>query len=135
MPTGAPAPVVSPPAPRPRRLHPASPFLDLSVLGRQLLAPGAVALGTGGLRLLVLGAVVVLAVQVLAWRRRTYLLADGVLLVEGGLVVRSQQLVPCKRIQQVNLVQKLRHRALGVAVLDVETAGNESGVRLEVLDV
>ncbi|CAN5756715.1 PH domain-containing protein [soil metagenome] len=119
----------------PRRLHPASPFLDLSVLGRQLLAPGAVALGTGGLRLLILGAVVVLAVQVLAWRRRTYLLADGVLLVEGGLVVRSQQLVPCKRIQQVNLVQKLRHRALGVAVLDVETAGNESGVRLEVLDV
>lgn len=77
----------------------------------------------------------VLAVQVLAWRRRTYSLADGVLRVEGGLVVRSQQLVPCERIQQVNLVQKLRHRALGVAVLEVETAGSDSGVRLEVLEV
>ena len=134
-PAGAPASAVLHAAPGPRRLHPASPFLDLSVLGRQLLAPGAIALGTGGVRLLVLGAVVVLAVQVLAWRRRTYVLADGVLRVEGGLVVRSQQLVPCRRIQQVNLVQKLRHRALGVAVLDVETAGNESGVRLEVLEV
>jgi putative membrane protein len=119
----------------PRRLHPASPFLDLSVLGRQLLAPGAVALGTGGLRVLVVLVVVVLVVQVLAWRRRTYQLGDGVLRVEGGLVVRSQQLLPCGRIQQVNLIQKLRHRALGVAVLDVETAGNESGVRLEVLDI
>ena len=77
----------------------------------------------------------VLAVQILAWRRRTYSLVDGVLRVEGGLVVRSQQLVPCERIQQVNLVQKLRHRALGVAVLDVETAGGDSGVRLDVLEI
>ena len=129
-----PAPAGSPVS-GPRRLHPASPFLDLSGLGRQLLAPGVVALGGGGLRLLVLGIVVVLAAQVLAWRRRTYSLSDGVLRFEGGLVVRSQQLVPCERIQQVNLVQKLRHRALGVAVLDVETAGSDSGVRLEVLEV
>ncbi len=128
-------PVSGPPDSGPRRLHPASPFLDLSVLGRQLLGPGAIALGTGGLRVLVVLVVVVLAVQVLAWHRRTYQLGDGVLRVEGGLVVRSQQLVPCERIQQVNLVQKLRHRALGVAVLDVETAGNDSGVRLEVLDI
>jgi putative membrane protein len=134
VPTSVPA-APPPPAARARRLHPASPFLDLSVLGRQLLAPGAVALGTGGLRLLALWVVVVLAVQILAWRRRTYLLAGGVLRVEGGLVVRSQQVVPCERIQQVNLVQKLRHRVLGVAVLDVETAGNDARLRLEVLDV
>ncbi len=100
-----------------------------------MLAPGAIALSTGGLRLVAIGLVVVLAVKVLAWRRRTYQLGGGVLRVEGGLVVRSQQLVPCERIQQVNLIQKLRHRALGVAVLDVETAGTESGVRLEVLDL
>lgn len=133
MPAGSPAPGPAPVA-GPRRLHPASPFLDLSGLGRQLLAPGVVALGTGGMGLLLLGTVVVVGVKVLAWRRRTYLLADGVLKVEGGLLVRSQQLVPCERIQQVNLVQKLRHRALGVAVLDVETAGGDSGVRLEALE-
>ncbi|HWH34969.1 MAG TPA: PH domain-containing protein [Acidimicrobiales bacterium] len=118
----------------PRRLHPLSPVLDLSGLGRALLAPGAVALGAGGLRLLALGVVVVLALQVLAWSRRTYQLAGGVLRIEGGVVVRSQQLLPCERIQQVNLVQKLRHRALGVAVLEVEGAGRESGARLAVLE-
>lgn len=128
---------VSPPATAstPRRLHPSSPVLDVSALGRQLLAPGAVALSAGGLRLLALGVVVVLVVRVLAWRRRTYALDGGVLQVEGGLLVRSQQVVPCERIQQVNLVQKLRHRALGVAILEVQTAvgGAGSELRLEVL--
>lgn len=125
----------APNAPSPRRLHPASPVLDVSTLARQLLAPGAVAFSAGGVQLLALGVAVVLLVRVLAWRRRTYVLEAGVLRVEGGLVVRSQQLVPCERIQQVNLVQKLRHRVLGVAVLEVQTAvgGPGSEVRLEVL--
>lgn len=119
----------------PRRLHPASPVLDVSSFGRQLLAPGVFALGTGGVRLLVLGVVLVLAFRVLAWCRRTYVLDDGVLRIESGLLARSQQIVPCERVQQVNLVQKLRHRALGVAVLEVRTAvgGGGSGITLEVL--
>ncbi len=112
-----------------------SPVLDVSALGRQLLAPAAVAFSAGGLRLLALGVVVVLVVRVLAWRRRTYVLERGVLRVDGGLLVRSQQLVPCERIQQVNLVQKLRHRMLSVAILEVQTAvgGPGSELRLEVL--
>ncbi len=95
------------------------------------------AFSAGGLRLLALGVVVVLVVRVLAWRRRTYTLDRGVLRVEGGLVVRSQQLVPCERIQQVNLVQKLRHRMLGVASLEVQTAvgGPGSELKLEVLAI
>lgn len=119
----------------PRRLHPASPVLDVSSFGRQLLAPGVLALGAGGLRLLLLGVALVLAIRVLAWWRRTYVLDGGVLRVESGLLVRSQQLVPCERVQQVNMVRKLRHRALGVAVLEVRTAvgGGGSGVTLEVL--
>ncbi len=127
----------APPAASPRRLHPVSPVLDVSALGRQLLAPGAVAFSAGGLRLLALGVVVVLVVRVLAWRRRTYVLDGAVLRLEGGLVVRSQQVVPCERIQQVNLVQKLRHRMLGVAILEVQTAvgGPGSGLTLEVLAI
>ena len=123
-----------PDAARPRRLHPASPVLDVSALGRQLVGPGVVALGAGGAGVLLVGVVLVLAVRVLAWWRRTYVLDGGVLRVESGIFVRNQQLVPCERIQQVNLVSKLRHRALGVAVLTVETAvGGGSGVRLEAL--
>lgn len=119
---------------RPRRLHPASPVLDVSALGRQLVGPGVLALGAGGARLLLVGVAVVLALRALAWWRRTYVLDGGVLRVESGILVRNQQLVPCERIQQVNLVRKLRHRALGVAVLTVETAvGGGSGIRLEAL--
>ena len=123
-----------PDAARPRRLHPASPVLDVSALGRQLVGPGVVALGAGGAGVLLVGVVLVLAVRVLAWWRRTYVLDGGILRVESGIFVRNQQLVPCERIQQVNLVSKLRHRALGVAVLTVETAvGSGYGVRLEAL--
>ncbi|MDP8987297.1 MAG: PH domain-containing protein, partial [Actinomycetota bacterium] len=119
---------------RPRRLHPASPVLDVSALGRQLVGPGVVALGAGGAGLLLVGVALVLALRVLAWWRRTYVLDGGVLRVESGILVRHQQLVPCERIQQVSLVSKLRHRALGVAVLTVDTAvGGGSGVRLEAL--
>lgn len=118
----------------PRRLHPASPVLDVSTLGRQLVGPGVVALGAGGARVLLVGVLAVLALRVLAWWRRTYVLEAGVLRVESGVLVRKQELVPCERIQQVNLVSKLRHRALGVAVLTVETGvGGGSGIRLEAL--
>ncbi|MBW3626492.1 MAG: PH domain-containing protein [Actinobacteria bacterium] len=129
-----PAPARAPDPARPRRLHPASPVLDVSALGRQLVGPGVVALGAGGARVLLVGVALVLAARVLAWWRRTYVLDGGVLRVESGIVVRNQQLIPCERIQQVNLVRKVRHRALGVAVLTVETAvGGGAGVRLEAL--
>ena len=123
-----------PPAvPAPRRLHPASPLLDL--FDRNILAPGIVAFGSGGVRIL-LGAALVLGVaRVVAWSRRTYVLHEGVLRVTSGVFSRNEQLVPCDRVQQVNLVQKLRHRLLGVASLRVEVAGGGrgSGTVLDVL--
>ncbi|MBA3304253.1 MAG: PH domain-containing protein, partial [Acidimicrobiia bacterium] len=120
----------------PRRLHALSPFLSL--IDRQLLlAPGALALGPNGLRLLVAGLLVVLAARVIRWWRRTWVLADGVLRVESGVFARRQQLVSCDRIQQVTIVQKVRQRVLGMATLRVEVAGggDGGGVHLEVLAV
>ncbi len=122
------------PAPRgPRRLHPLSPLLD--VFDRNLLAPGVLALGSGGLRVLVAALVAVALFRILAWSRRTYVLHDDVLRVTSGVLSRNEQLVPCDRVQQVNLVQKLRHRLVGVASLRIEVAGGGrgSGVELEVL--
>lgn len=120
-------------APGPRRLHPLSPLLDL--VDRNLLAPGVLALGSGGVRILAGALVVVGLFRVLAWSRRTYLLHDGVLRVTSGILSRNEQLVPCDRVQQVNLVQKLRHRLVGVASLRVEVAGGGrgSGTTLDVL--
>lgn len=119
--------------PAPRRLHPLTPVLDL--LDRNLLVPGVIALGSGGARLLVVAAVAIGLVRTLSWRRRTWVLEGGVLRVATGVLARNEQLVPCDRIQQVNLVQKLRHRMFGVAALRVEVAGGGrgSGVELDVL--
>lgn len=121
------------PASAPQRLHPLTPVVDL--FDRNLLAPGVVALGSGGLRLLVAAMVVVGAFRALAWSRTTWALDDGVLRVSSGVLARNEQLVPCDRIQQVNVAHELRHRLFGVAALRVEVAGGgrRSGVELEVL--
>lgn len=120
------------PPPAARRLHPLSPVLAL--FDRNLLAPGVIALGSGSVRILI-GALVVLGLfRALAWSRRTYMLDDGILRVTSGVLARNEQLVPCDRIQQVNLVQKLRHRLVGVASLRVEIAGGGRGTGVE-LDV
>lgn len=113
----------------PRRLHPLSPALD--VLDRNLLAPAVVALGSGGPRVVAGLVLVVALVRTASWWRRTYALDAGVLRVTSGVVARNEQLVPCDRIQQVNLVQKLRHRLVGVAALRVEVAGGGPGTGVE----
>ena len=135
----------------PRRLHPLSPVLG--VVDRNLVAPGILALGSGGVRVLAVLVLAVLVLRVVAWSRRTYALVGGaldggdggaldggvlhggVLRVRSGVLSRNEQLVPCDRIQQVSLVQPLRHRLLGVAELRVEVAGGgrDSGVELAVL--
>lgn len=115
-----------------RRLHPLSPFFDLFGLARQLVAPGVLALTRGGLRLVVLAVVVVLAFRALSWWRTTYVLDGATLRLESGLLARNQQVVPIDRVQQVNSVRALRHRVLGVVTLRVETAGG-GGLDLEVV--
>ena len=119
-------------APSPRRLHPVSPLLG--VVDRNLLAPGILALGSG-LRVLAVLLLAVLLLRAVAWWRRTYVVDGGVLRVTSGVLSRNEQLVPCDRIQQVSVVQDLRHRVLGVAELRVEVAGGGrgSGVELAVL--
>lgn len=119
--------------PSPHRLHPLSPVLG--VLDRNVIAPGILALGSGGLRVLAALLLAVLVLRAISWSRRTYVLDGGVLRVTSGVLSRNEQLVPCDRIQQVSVVQALRHRLLGVAELRVEVAGGgrESGVELAVL--
>lgn len=106
----------------------------LELFDRNLLAPGVIALGSGSVRILFAALVVFGLFRTLAWSRRTWVLDDGILQVASGVLARNEQLVPCDRIQQVNLVQKLRHRLVGVASLRVEIAGGGRGTGVE-LDV
>lgn len=120
-----------------RRLHPLTPLFASLGLGRALLPQGVIAYGFGGLRLL--GALLVLQLvgQTIGWHRRAYDFDGEVLRIDSGVFSRNQELVPARRIQQVNLVEKLLHRLVGVATLKVETAGGGAGsaISLEVVAV
>lgn len=120
---------------RAQRLHASSPILTLVVHARQFVVP-LVALLIGSARSVVLGPValavlaLVVAWRVLDWRRFTYRLADGVLVLEQGILQRSRREIPVSRIQQVDLRRRLRHRVLGVAVVRIDTAGGGAGAEV-----
>lgn len=114
------------------RLHPAAmvlwplgqigPLVFLFVAGR--LQP-------------VIGGVVLAALvltSVLRWLRFSWRLEHGALVIEQGLLARRRRVIPRDRIQSVDVVRKLRHRAVGVVELRVEAVGgNDAEGRLEAL--
>lgn len=119
----------------PRRLHPSSPVLNLVISLRQLLFPLVfVVLGSG--RALLTGPIAVVALaalvgwRILVWRRFSYRIDHDALRIEQGVFNRQRREVPLRRIQQVDLQRKLRHRVLGVAVVRIDTAGGGSGAEV-----
>ncbi len=143
-PAPSPAPGLPPPADRAgptltrRRLHPVSPVLDLVVIAWRFWPVLIVAL-VNQWRLVALAPllVVVLGWRFLAWERTSYELVDGTLRVERGVLNRTVRVVPADRVQQVEVVRKLRHQLFGVAMVDIELAGggSEPKVSLDVLSV
>ena len=112
-----------------RRLHPAAiavwasgvvgglalPILFFVVIGRaDSLGFAAFA---GGL------AVVGSAVR---WSRFWYRLDDRALHLRGGLLQQWERTIQLPRIQSVDVVQKLTHRAFGVVELRIEVVGGQS---------
>ncbi|HYT26666.1 MAG TPA: PH domain-containing protein, partial [Actinomycetota bacterium] len=118
----------------PRRLHPLSPVFLSVREGRRLWPLGLFLLAQRRLWLIGVAVAVVVAVAVLSWLRRTYVLEVGALRVEQGVLARRRRVVPFDRIQQVDLVRKPLHRLLGVATLRVETAGGPRASEVD-LDV
>lgn len=118
-----------PNAPSERRLHPFSFVFRMASSMRQLLLPGLFVLLAGarggdgwqawGMLLLVPFTLVAIA-QSLVFRYRMD--PDG-LAIHSGLLFRHQRLVPYERIQNIDAVQNVVHRALGVVDVRLETAG------------
>jgi putative membrane protein len=125
----APAPTVPP-----RRLHPATPLFLAIKQARQLIPLLAIVLIQRRLIILVIGALIVMAITVLQWMRRTWTLDGRAIRIDEGVLGRRRRMVPFDRIQQVSLVRKPVHRVLGVATLRVETAGGSGGSEVD-LDV
>lgn len=123
----------------PRRLHPASPFIGLVVQLRQLALPLALSIvigrgrdGDSVFEYVFLGLPVVFALtQFLAWRRFSYRVEAGALIVDQGLLNRHHREIPINRIHHIEEEAKLQHRLFGVVKLKVDSGGGESGAEVQ----
>jgi putative membrane protein len=72
----------------------------------------------------------------LSWIARTYTVGADELTIDEGIVRRRRRVVPYRRVQQIDMDQKLIPQLLRVGVLTIETAGTAGGkVKLGLLDV
>ncbi len=119
----------------PHRTHVLSPLGMMGTLAKQFLGLALVALAVGRLWLLVAVLAMVVVGGVASWWRRTWSFDGEVIILDQGLFERQARRVPVGRIQQVELVQPLIHRLVGLAVITVSTAGGAvgSGIELEAL--
>ena len=114
----------------PRRLHPITPVFDLIANARQLAVPAGLAVFGGEwwfalpIALLALG-------RAVRWLRFTYQIDGHVIRTSEGVFIRKKRTIALDRIQQVEVVSKLRHRLLGVVDLHVDTASGATGAELE----
>jgi putative membrane protein len=81
--------------------------------------PAAAAAG-GGILL------VALAYEVAYYRRFEYVLTEDTLDISSGVISRREREIPYRRIQNVDVSQSVIQRALGIAAVDLETAGGSS---------
>ena len=80
-----------------------------------------IAVGAGGAILLA-----ALAYQVAYYRRFEYKLTEDTLDISSGVVSRREREIPYRRIQNVDVSQSVIQRAIGIAAVDLETAGGSS---------
>lgn len=89
---------------------------DAEELPVPVSGPTLVALGA-------LGVAAAAAWQVAYYRRFEYQLTGDGLEIASGVLSRRNREIPLRRIQNVDISRNVIQRALGIAVLDVETAG------------
>ena len=117
-----------------RRLHPAA-MIAGSLRALPGAAAGIIALTTGSrgedfyTAAGILGAVALMLVAmavfaVLGWRRFTYTLLPGEIIIEQGLVKRQRRVIPFDRVQDVAIERRLLARLIGTARVRIETGGS-----------
>jgi putative membrane protein len=125
--------------PSEHRLHPASILFRLAAQVREFAVPLLLALvaGSSGGNLdtwasLVLIPYALVAIGRYVWFR--YRFEPGELVVRSGLIVRNERHIPYTRIQNLDAVRNVFHRALGVVDVRVDTgSGSGADARLTVV--
>ena len=117
------------------RLHPLSPILSLAPVLRQAVVPVLLVLVANWRiagPLLALGLALALVTTALRARSTRYTLDREELLVWSGVLNKSVRVVSPARVQQVDVVRNLRHRATDLAAVRIELAGTgQAGTRVE----
>lgn len=129
--------------PSDRRLHPLSILFGLAAQVRNLLVPGLVVLFAGSrgwwgdwqawAMLLVIPYTIVAILRYVTFR---YRYEAHEMVIRTGLLFRNERHVPYARIQNLDAVQNVFHRLLGVVEVRVETGGGqEPEAKMSVLPV
>ena len=124
-----------------RRLHPLSLLFELGGSLRQLAVPLIALLfvarsRSGEANLIAAAGIVVISTglalaRYLAYR---YRYDPSELVIRSGVLVRNERHIPYDRIQNIDAVQNIAHRALGVVSVQVQTgAGTKPEATLSVL--
>jgi len=134
--------------PSEQRLHPAAVLFDLGRQLKNFALPGLLLLFTSSrgsqspgpvpgvpgwsawMLLLIVPAMIASVVRYLTFRLRY---EDDELVIRQGVVFRSERHVPYSRIQNLDAVQGLPHRMLGVVEVRIETGGGaeaEASIRV-----
>lgn len=123
-----------------QRVHPISLLFVIIAKLRQWIIPvvvGVYSVQQGNLLAIGLGIMalaILLGFAITRFITLRFRLAGGELQVREGIFFRSSRTVPVNRIQNIDLVQNLFHRILGVAEVRIETAsGKEPEAVLQVL--
>lgn len=83
--------------------------------------------GASGIGVVVIGwFVVALAYQLIYYQRFEYELSDETLDIASGVVSRRNREIPIGRVQNVDISRNVVQRALGIAQINLETAGGSS---------
>jgi putative membrane protein len=107
-----------------RRLHPLSPLLGMLVALRQVAA-GLVLVAINQLWWVLPALALVPAWAFVRWWRTTFDIGEHGITMHGGVLWRQTKSAPPERLQQIDVVRKLRHQALGVSMVTIEFAGDQ----------
>ena len=123
------------PAEAGRRLHPLSPFVGIvAVDPRFAISIGALVLSGRRAWLVGMVLIVVFVWRLAEWSRTRYEVDHDRLTVSSGVANRTIRVVATDRVQQIEVVRRLRHRLFGLAALRIEFAEAGPGDRAIVLD-